>query len=112
MLKTCLALPNCAPLSGSITCPLIAVERPSQPEALGAAAARADDPKTVPATNAPTAPRRRVCREISRVGSRGTVMPAFWGTWSQEAPSRMTCRKIFSSPLLNGSRFDMWYARA
>jgi hypothetical protein len=110
-LKTCLALPNCAPLSGSITCPLMAVERPSQPEALGAAAARADDPKTVPVANAPAAARKKVCREISRVGSRGTVMSAFWATWRQQPSCRRTCRRTFSSPLPNGSRFDMWYAQ-
>ena len=43
----------------------MAVERPSQPEAIGSAAARTE-PKTVPAANAPAAPRRNVWREISR----------------------------------------------
>ena len=43
----------------------MAVDRVSQPEVIGSAAARTD-PKTVPAANAPAAPRRNVWREISR----------------------------------------------
>ena len=43
----------------------MAVERPSQPEAIGSAVALIE-PKTVPAANAPAAPRRNVWREISR----------------------------------------------
>ena len=43
----------------------MAVDSPSQPEAIGSAVALIE-PKTVPAANAPAAPRRNVWREISR----------------------------------------------
>jgi len=36
-------------------------------------------------------------------------MPAFWVTWRQNPPRRMTCRRTFSNLLLNGSRLDRWY---
>jgi len=58
VLKTCFAAANC-PLSGRISGPPMAVERPSQPEGTGSAMARAE-PKTVPAANAPAALRRNV----------------------------------------------------
>ena len=75
VLKTCLAVPNCAPPSGRNTCPSIAAERPSQPELFGSAVARTE-PKTAPAANAPAAPRRNVCvgSHAPTSGSRDCVM--------------------------------------
>ena len=59
VLKTCLAVANCGPLFGCVTCPPMAWERPSQPDAIGSPPAR-PDPKTTPAASAPAAPRRNV----------------------------------------------------
>src|SRR3954470_6572302 len=69
VLKTCLAAANCA-LSGRRTGPPIAEERASQPVATAGSAAARTEPKSVPAANAPAAPRRNRWREISCVTSR------------------------------------------
>ena len=54
----------------------MAVDRPPQPEAAGGSAAARPVPRTVPAANAPAAPRKNACREIPRPGFAGTVMSA------------------------------------
>src|ERR1700733_1379577 len=81
----------------------MAPERPLQPELFGAAVARTE-PKTAPAANAPTAPRRNVCREISpaNVGSRECVMSRIVNHGKPRW--RMTCRMTtenVSEPLPN-----------
>src|ERR1700761_1640757 len=71
----------------------MAEERPSQPVALGSAAARGE-PKTAPAANAPTAPRRNVCREISRAIVGPPRLRHDPNCQPLEPRCRMTCRGV------------------
>jgi len=75
------------------TLPPSAEERPSHPEGLGSAKARGV-PRTAPAANAPTAPRRNVCREISRATVGLPGLPHVPNCRPRESWCRMTCRRL------------------